>query len=177
MILGMQVTIPGPENFTMPEFQPLWAWIAVAAGVWYFVVVLCMRFGGRGQRIYNEWKDHEFSENHVFDFIHKPGLPAVMARLMISPVEYLAWIPAKNAAWIASLPFVGIANFAKGSPPKPKADKEPQTIFEALEQQNKDMKAEVERLTALMGSANSNITMGKIPAVNSANFIPTITKS
>lgn len=201
MILGMQVTIPGPESLTMPEFQPLWAWIGAAVGFVYAVAVVLFRVTGKGWQIYNQqvegnkWRDwasekpiegswfcfedgkfwwqrqgdeaRKWTENETrtmnsfsssrWRYATYCGhgdspLLAVFAGLVFSPLEYFFWIPAKNATWIASLPLIGIANFAKGGPPKPKVDKEPQTIFEAMEKQNKELQIQVEQMTALLGN-------------------------
>ena len=65
----MTVTIPDPSQLALPEFQPLWAWIAGAASAWYLMAAVLMRLTGRGKRIWEEAAEravdtgwHEFKD-------------------------------------------------------------------------------------------------------------------
>ncbi len=50
MILGMTVTIPDPSSISLPDFKPLWAWIAGGVGSWYLLAALIFRIFGVHRR-------------------------------------------------------------------------------------------------------------------------------
>lgn len=46
MILGATITIPDPTSLSMPDFQPMWAWILGGISGWYVFAALVLRWLG-----------------------------------------------------------------------------------------------------------------------------------
>lgn len=122
-----ETTITIPTNFSMPEFQPLWAWITAAVSLWYATVALLMRLTGRGPRIWHDYAKYEAEQKELnktrMDENQKHPFPpgaAVLGRLLVSPLEFLCWCPIKYATLIAFSPLFALTWVAKGTKPERK---------------------------------------------------------
>ncbi len=121
----MIIATPRANSFTIeipdfisqsPEFQPLWAWIVAACIAWYVIMGLIMRFGGQGKRIASEWQGYRFPNDHLFDYVKDTARLAVLSRLALSPLEYLAWHPLKAIAKVVNLFPSAVARMISGKP-------------------------------------------------------------